>query len=110
MSLWSALLKKQLAKRLAKKERAFPGCTAEAGNLEDKDSEELAAMIAEYDNANSPVSSGGSSDPPTEGEGETGGDAADAAGEEAGNSPFCLSQEKFHTAVLRGVGNVSETL
>ena len=28
--------------------------------------------------------------------------------QEAGNAPFCVSQEKFHAVVLRGVGNVSE--
>ena len=30
------------------------------------------------------------------------------AGEEAGNAPFCRSQEKFHTVVLRGPRNISE--
>ena len=28
--------------------------------------------------------------------------------EEARNTPFCPSQEKFHTVVLRGVRNISE--
>ena len=27
---------------------------------------------------------------------------------EARNTPFCLSQEKFHTVVLRGLRNMSE--
>ena len=29
--------------------------------------------------------------------------------EEARNTPFCPSQGKFHTVVLRGVRNISET-
>ena len=33
----------------------------------------------------------------------------DGVPKEARNTPFYPSQEKFHTVVLRGVGNVSET-
>ena len=32
-----------------------------------------------------------------------------SAGKEAGNAPFCVSQEKFQTAVLQGARNISET-